>query len=125
MPIYDVLCPHCGNRDTMFRHVDERDDTPECCGASMERVISAPMIRPDIQPYQSPIDGRTINSRKQRMEDLKRSGCRPWEGIEVEKREAAKARAADEAAFDRKLEEGAAHVLSHMSAEKQAILKQS
>jgi hypothetical protein len=28
-----------------------------------------------------------------RREDLKRSGCRPWEGLEVEKREAAKIQA--------------------------------
>lgn len=40
--------------------------------------------------YQSPIDGRWIDTPSQRRDDLARNGCRPWEGMESEKREAEK-----------------------------------
>ena len=49
-------------------------------------------IIPDIPSYDSPIDGREINGRKQRAEDLRRSGSREWEGLEQEKKEALRQR---------------------------------
>lgn len=60
------------------------------CGTQARLVIVAPMIRPDIPAYQSPIDGRAIESRRQRTEDFKRNNSRPWEGMEQEKKEAAR-----------------------------------
>jgi hypothetical protein len=51
---------------------------------------SAPYIQPDIPGYESPIDGRWIEGRRARREDLKRSNSRPWEGLEQEKKEAAR-----------------------------------
>lgn len=48
----------------------------------------APMIARAMQEYQSPIDGRIISSKRQRVDDLKRSGCREYEGYESEKRAA-------------------------------------
>lgn len=57
----------------------------------MSIVICAPMISPDITGYASPIDGRPIESRRQRTEDFKRNRSRPWEGLEQEKKEAARA----------------------------------
>lgn len=51
-----------------------------------------PAIWGDIPEYESPIDGRIITSRSKRREDLRRSGCRPYEGFEVEAREAARHR---------------------------------
>jgi hypothetical protein len=54
---------------------------------------SGPFIIPDIEPYDSPIDGRIINSRHQRREDFKRHNCRPYEGREQEEKEAARQRA--------------------------------
>jgi hypothetical protein len=50
----------------------------------------APDIMPDLPGYESPIDGRWIEGRKARREDLKRSNSRPWEGLEQEKREKAR-----------------------------------
>ena len=47
----------------------------------------------DLPGYESPIDGKWIEGRKARRNDLARSGCRPWEGLEQEKKEAAKAHA--------------------------------
>jgi hypothetical protein len=45
----------------------------------MTRILDAPFIRPEIQAYQSPVDGRVINSRAQRREDLKRTNSLEWE----------------------------------------------
>lgn len=41
--------------------------------------VCAPMVRPDIPEYRSPIDGKLISSRSTRREDLKKNGCVEWE----------------------------------------------
>lgn len=41
--------------------------------------VVMPMVRSDIEPYASPIDGRMITSRSERREDLARNGCVPYE----------------------------------------------
>lgn len=68
----------------------------------------APMVWDDLPPYDSPIDGRMVDGRRQRREDLKRSNCRPYEGREQEGKEAAKVREANERALDQ-LAEKIAH----------------
>lgn len=123
MPLYEYECA-CGVRETAFRHVDERNEAPQHCGKDMARIISPAMVRPDITPYQSPIDGRAITSRKQRIEDLKRNGCRPWEGMEAEKAHAETQRKHEEAKSDEKLRRNVANVLNNMDAEKQRALTQ-
>lgn len=40
--------------------------------------------------YQSPVTGKWIDSPGQRRDDLARTGSRPWEGMEQEKKEAAR-----------------------------------
>lgn len=37
--------------------------------------------------YQSPITNKWVDSPSQRRDDLARNGCRPWEGMETEKKE--------------------------------------
>lgn len=37
--------------------------------------IVAPNVMPDIPEYASPIDGRVITSRSERLDDLKRNNC--------------------------------------------------
>lgn len=39
--------------------------------------------------YQSPVTGKWIDTPAQRRDDLARNNCRPWEGLEQEKKEAA------------------------------------
>ncbi len=53
----------------------------------------APMVVPDLPGYESPIDGRWIEGRRARRDDLARHGQRPWEGLESEKRAAERVRA--------------------------------
>jgi hypothetical protein len=80
-----------------MRPVAQCQDTPLCCGTKTEKQIrSAPMGIVDIPAYQSPATNKWITSRSERREDLKRAGCREWEGIAAERKEAAKRKAADE-----------------------------
>jgi len=75
MPIYAVMCSACGKQDEIHRSFDRYNELPQCCGQSMVRVISAPMVMGDIQPYKSMIDGTIVNSRSRHREHLKTHGC--------------------------------------------------
>lgn len=52
-----------------------------------------PMVIGELPSYQSPIDGRWIDGRVARREDLARNNCRPWEGMGQERKEAARQQA--------------------------------
>ena len=75
MPIYAVHCNQCGKDDDIYRTVAKYDDLPECCGQRMERVICAPQVIADIDPYVSMIDGSVITSRSKHREHLQAHGC--------------------------------------------------
>lgn len=64
----------------------------------------APFIIGDIEPYQSPIDDRMINSRSQQRYDLESNGCRIYEGREQEQKAADKHNAYKEEKFEQTLE---------------------
>lgn len=83
MPLYTVMCPCCNVEADLYRTVADRDrDLPKCScsGAQMFRKIVAPMVAPDIGPYQAiAIDVATgkppvINSRSAHRDFLKRNG---------------------------------------------------
>ena len=88
------------------------------------KETSAPHFWPDLPDYVSPVTGKLVSGRRQREEDLKRSGCRPYEGRQSELNEAAQQRAYDAARLNASIERTAAHVLSHMSSDKRRILEQ-
>lgn len=77
MPIYRVRCDSCETEDDIYRSVASYNDLPECpsCGMDMHRVICAPMVCGDIEPYISQIDGSVINSRSRHREHLRDHGC--------------------------------------------------
>jgi hypothetical protein len=75
---------------------------------SHQQALS-PVIWNDLPAYESPIDGRIVDGRKQRRNDLARSHCRPYEGREQEGKEAAKVRAEQDRQTDQ-LAERMAHV---------------
>lgn len=75
MPLYVTACSVCQKHQTIFRKVDDRDiDLPVCCDLATSRILTPPMLSPDIQPYVSPATGQLINSRQQRREEMKRGG---------------------------------------------------
>ena len=53
MPRYDFLCESCGIKDERVLPLARYDAVQSCvaCGGDMTRLISAPCINPDWQPY--------------------------------------------------------------------------
>jgi hypothetical protein len=71
MPIYVIKCDHCGLQEDIYRSVAQYNDLPEHCGEAMHRVIRAPYVTTDIQPYKSMVTGEMIGGRAQHREHLK------------------------------------------------------
>jgi putative FmdB family regulatory protein len=90
MPLYTYRCNTCGETETNFRKIADRDIAPKIrcgCHAGLEtaprnvsRIVEAPMVAPDIGPYQAvAVDVATgkppvINSRSAHRDFLKRNG---------------------------------------------------
>ena len=105
MPIYEAQCKQCGQVEDYYQTASNCHKTPWCCGEAMTKVIlTAPFGVVDIPAYKSPVSGKWINSRRERAEDLKQTGSRPWEGMEQEQKEADRLKAYTEAEQDKKLE---------------------
>lgn len=77
----------------------------------------------DLPAYESPIDGRTVEGRKQRREDLARSGCRPWEGREQETKEANRYKAQSERRSEEKINESVMRAWHELSPDKRKVLR--
>ena len=105
MPIYEAVCLKCHSQYEYISSITDYYHTPECCGVHTEkRIFSAPTGIVDIPAYESPASGKMITSRAQRKEDFKRTQTRPWEGMDSEKREAARQKKYSEDASDKKLD---------------------
>lgn len=124
MPMYGCICPKCGKYETIYRAIASRDDTPEHCGEKMQRIVEAPSVQVDIGGYTSPIDGRWIEGKAARREDLKRNNCRPWEGMAEEKKAAIERSKAADKDFEKGVEAAAYNTFNNMSAEKQRAISQ-
>jgi hypothetical protein len=128
MPLYTFKCGSCGSTVSEFRKINERNHLPLCAfghsALPMPRIIEAPAVQADLPGYTSPIDGRWIEGRRARAEDLKRNGCRPWEGMEAEKKEAERRANEIDHTHERAVEAAVADVYNGMSAESQRALQQ-
>ena len=127
MPLYESECPVCGNRYDYVQSVDCCYDTPECCGQqTVKRLFSAPYTIMDIapwNPYQSPSTGKWITSKRERRADLKQSGCREWEGLRSEVKQAARNRKYEEERQDRLIEQAAAKAYKDLPESKKAMFE--
>jgi hypothetical protein len=74
----------------------------------------APLIMPDLPDYVSPVSGKLVSGRKQRREDLLRTNSRPWEGRDVEWREAQRRLAYAEQKREERLDRGVREVYYQM-----------
>lgn len=72
--------------------------------------------------YVSAATGKYITSNKQRTEDLKRSGCRPYEGFAQEMKHAQKIRAEEDRKSDAKLHEDVSRAYYQLAPEKRRVL---
>lgn len=85
MPIYEYQCPR-GHITERYSTVEARlAETACCCGKiAIRAILSPPRVFGDYAGYESPATGMWVEGRRARVEDLKRSGCRPYEGGERE-----------------------------------------
>jgi len=124
VPVYEAVCLKCGAAHEYIRPVSQYMDTPECCGTKTDkRILSAPMMSPDIanwDAFESPATGKLITSKAQRREDMKASGCRDWEGMADEKAHAARQKQYAEAENDAKLDHSVRTAWAQLSPEKKA-----
>ena len=124
--IYEAVCMACGKYHTYMRKAADYLDTPVCeCGTKTEkRLLTAPMARFDIQPwdaYESPATGKRITSYAERREDMKVSGCRDYEGRESEERHSARQKQYDEQAQEVALDRTVRTAWAQLSPERKAM----
>jgi hypothetical protein len=80
-------------------------------------------VMPDTPGYVSPVTGLWVEGRKARRDDLARSGSRPWEGIEQERKEANRHKAYAEQANDKFLDRAVRETYYQLSPEKRRRLE--
>jgi putative FmdB family regulatory protein len=131
VPTYDYECTLCQKTGEFFASMSESNAPPNCeCGAPSKRVIlSAPMGYVHFpaaggQGYVSPTSGKFIDTKRARIDDLKRSGCRPYEGFEQESKEVARNNAYAEKKADDKLHDVVSKAYHELSPDKRAALNE-
>ncbi len=128
MPKYESLCNECGAEFEYITTISDRNNTPICCGKNTEkRIFTAPLGQVDYQPweaYESPASGKIITSKRERMEDMKRTNTRQYEGLEQEKKEADRKNAYIDAENDKKLDATIEQAYEMLSPRKKAQLHQ-
>jgi hypothetical protein len=82
-----------------------------------------PLVVPDIPDYVSPVTGKLVSGRRQRREDLKRTGSRPWEGMESERKEVARFHAEQDRKNDARLEHAVRTEFHQLPPEKRRLLE--
>ncbi len=105
MPIHDFQCPK-GHKFELYQPIDGLEEFSLCaCGELAQKVfLSFPfaIVSEEIH-YTSPIDGRVIRTKQERLDDLARSNCVPWEpGIA---QDGERIKQAQEASLDRAVDE--------------------
>lgn len=121
MPLYDYKCSE--HEFTRFLPLARYREAQVCdCGKPAERVIKPTMVAGDIAPYTSPVDGRVINSRSARREDLLRSGCVEYDPGIGAAGDRERARSSDR--LDAAVEDTIEGELARMPARKRELLEQ-
>jgi hypothetical protein len=105
------------------RWIYPADGEPFEVTADYVHVPEGHFVMGDLPAYESPVDGRVIEGRAQRREDLRRTGCRPWEGREQETKEAQRRKAYQEQHLEKRAEEHAWRSYYQLSPEKRRILR--
>lgn len=88
-----------------------------------EQGPSGVLVIPDLPGYQSPVTGLWVEGRRARREDLKRTGSRPFEGIEQERKELARQQQYREQKLDASLTKAVSETFYQMSPQKRRILE--
>lgn len=73
----------------------------------------APAVFGDLPGYQSPVTGKWVEGKRQRRDDMKRTGSRPYEGRAVEQQIANQYRAEQDKKLDQAIERRVVGVWQH------------
>ncbi len=88
MPFYTALCIHCGTEHSYLRKIDDRNDTPVCCGEKTEKLLDNPMVTAmglaDHYQVVSPITNETLYGRSAYYNHMKKHGVVPTSDLEGE-----------------------------------------
>ena len=126
MPIYESVCMKCNTRHEYIKSSANCYDTPECCDTKTEkRIFTSPLAQFDIAPWDSfvsPATGKVINSKSQRREDMKASGCRDWEGMATEKQIAANCKKEEAAREDAILDTAVRKSWAQLAPDKKQVM---
>jgi hypothetical protein len=121
MPLYDIRCSR--SNQVFERHIKlaNFEEPIFCaCGATAHRCISTPMFSVDNTGYDCPVTGKWIGSKREHEENLRQTNCRV---LETGEREAnAKKREAEEAAFEKSVENTVERTIEAMPSEKREKL---
>lgn len=121
MPIYEYRCRE-GHGFERYLPLAEFATAQVCeCGERAQKILSAPMVVTDLPGYSSPVDGRWVEGKRARREDLARNNCVPYEPSM--KQEQAKRLAASNAAIDAKVDAHVEAEISRMPARKRERLE--
>lgn len=74
MPLYEVKCDICDKHQDIFLKLAEWNNLPECCGQVTHRVVVAPFVPQEFQPYRSMVNGKMITDRGEHRRHLKAAG---------------------------------------------------
>ncbi len=123
MPLHDYRCASCDEVTERFVKMADLDLPQRChCGLTLQRLISAPFVRGDLPGYTSPVDGRWIEGRSQRREDLRRNHCVEYDpGM---KTEAERRRVSQDNQLEKDVENTLDAEISKMPARKRELLEQ-
>ena len=89
MPLYDYLCSDCGVIEDVWAGIEESDLFCPLCQRVMSRLISAPGVICDIEPYMDwnmAHEGVQIGSRQQLKRELKKRGLVEYEPLGPKKK---------------------------------------
>lgn len=121
MPLYDIRCNRSGQISERFIRLTDFDAPIFCaCGSRAARVIATPMFSVDKTDYQCPVTNKRIGSKHEHEENLKQHNCRVLEPGETQLTK--KRREAEEAEFDRKIEDTVEKEISSWSSDKKEQL---
>ncbi len=120
MPLYDFQC-ESGHKFERHVKLADFDTVQHCdCHAPAKRLISAPLFTVDHTGYDCPVTGKWVGSKAEHRDNLKKTGCRVLESGETEG--ATARRAAEEAEFDRRIEDTVEKEIEGYSSEKKEQL---
>ena len=115
MPVYSYECECCGSREEIFLRLSEYQSEQICsnCNHTLTKILVPTMISVDYQGYSCPVTGNWIEGKKAHEENLKKHGCRIFESGET--RGMRERREAEEATFDKKIEESVERYVGNLS----------